>query len=329
MTVPSQTVQTFAMVGIREDLSDAISNIDPTETPLYSRFKKGKCDNRTPEWQIDTRRDANANNKVVEGSDATNKAVTTTTRLKNVVQLFEGTVQVSTTANAVKTAGRANEMDYQVAKEGEALKRDIEARISGNYPSVLGADDTPGEMAGFEAWITSNDNRGSGAAAQGGFNTGTGLVAAANDGTQRALTETIFREFIRGCWMNGAKIPLVVTGASNKQTMSGFSGIAQATNDVKSSERVTIVGAADVYVSDYGRHTIIPSRLSRDRTVLGVDPAFWEVSFLQPFKRGKLAKTGHSEREMLSCECTLKSRNEKANGVIADLTVTGPVEEET
>lgn len=327
MSVPAQTVQTFAMVGIREDLSDAISNIDPTETPLYSRFRKGKCDNRTPEWQIDGRRDANANNKVVEGADATNKAVTPTTRLKNVVQLHEGTVQVSTTANAVKTAGRANEMDYQIAKEGEALKRDIEKRISGNYPSVLGADDTPGEMAGFEAWITSNDNRGTGAAAEGGFNTDTGLVVAATDGDQRNLSESIFREWIRGCWMNGAKIPLVVAGPSNKQVISGFSGIAQSTNEVKSSDMVTIVGAADVYVSDFGKHSIIPSRLSRDRSVLGVDPSFWEVLFLQPFKRQKLAKTGHSEREMLSCECTLKSRNEKANGVIADLTTAGVVEE--
>lgn len=165
MTVPAQTVQTFAMVGIREDLSDAISNIDPTETPLYSRFKKGKCDNRTPEWQIDTRRDANANNKVVEGSDATNKAVTPTTRLKNVVQLFEGTVQVSTTANAVKTAGRANEMDYQVAKEGEALKRYFQflpnwsgiwvtttsASISGGLPVEMRVSPTATLISGTNA----------------------------------------------------------------------------------------------------------------------------------------------------------------------------------
>lgn len=320
MTVPSNTVQTFAMVGIREDLSDAISNIDPTETPLYTRFKKGKCDNRTPEWQIATRRGSNADNAVVEGADATNSAGRQPSRLKNVVQLHEGTIQVSTTSMAVKTAGRANEMDYQCALEGEALKRDIEKRISGNYASVLGDDDEAGKMAGYEAWITTNDNRGGGAAAQGGFNSGTGLVAAATDGDQRALTEDIFKSFIRTSWTNGAKIPLLVAGPFNKQKISGFAGIAQATNEVKNSDMVTIVGAADVYVSDYGRHAVVASRESRDRSVLGIDPSYWEVLFLQPFKRQKLAKTGHSEREMLSCECTLKSRNEKASGIIADLT---------
>jgi hypothetical protein len=221
---------------------------------------------------------------------------------------------------AVKTAGRANEMDYQVALEGEALKRDIEKRISGNYASVLGNASTAGQMAGFEAWITSNDSRGGGAGADGGFNSGTGLVAAATDGDQRALTEAIFQAWIRTCWTNGAKIPLVVTGPFNKQKISAFAGIAQNTNEVKGSDKVTIVGAADVYVSDFGRHAVVASRESRDRSALGVDPSFWEVMFLQPFKRQKLAKLGHSEREMLSCECTLKSRNEKANGILADLT---------
>ena len=35
MSVPSGTIQTFAMVGIREQLSDTISNIDPYETPDF------------------------------------------------------------------------------------------------------------------------------------------------------------------------------------------------------------------------------------------------------------------------------------------------------
>jgi len=319
MTVPADTVQTFAMVGIREQLSDTISNIDPMDTPLYSKFKKGSCKTRTPEWLIDSHRDANADNKVIEGADATNKAITPASRLKNVVQLFEGTVQVSSTSEAVDAAGRSSEMAYQIAKEGKAIRTDIEKRISGNYASILGEDTVAGAMAGFEAWITTNDNRGTGSAAQGGFNSGTGLVAATTDGDQRALTESIFKATLKTAWTNGAKAPLVVAGASNKQVISGFAGIAQATNEVKGSDMVTIVGAADVYVSDFGRHTIIASRLSRDRSVLMPDPAYWEVMFLQPFKTEPLAKTGHSIRRMISCEATLKSKNEQASACIYDL----------
>lgn len=317
MAVPSNTVQTFAMVGIREDLSDTISNIDPYETPLYTKIGKGTCKSRTPEWLIDTRRAANANNATIEGDDAVNNATTQPSRLKNVVQLFDGVIQQSSTAEAVDTAGRSSEMAYQVAKEGVGIRMDIEARISGNYASVLGDASTAGQMAGFEAWITSNDNR-AGDGSQGGYSAG--LVSAATDGTQRALTEDIFKSTIRTAWTNGANIPMLVAGPFNKQKISSFAGIANATNEVKGSDMVTIVGAADVYVSDFGRHTIIPSRLSRDRSVLGVDPSKWKIRFLQPFKTQPLAKTGHSERRMISCECTLQSTNEKGNMIIADLT---------
>jgi hypothetical protein len=319
MAVPANTVQTFAMSGIREDLSDVISIIDQFETPLYSKFKKGKCDNRTPEWLIDTRRPANAANARIEGDDATNIANLQPARVKNVVQLFEGTVQVSSTAMAVKTAGRADEMDYMISKEGAALKTDIEARISGNFPSVLGAAGVAGQMAGVEAWLTSNDSRGAGGA-DGGYNTGTGLVAAATDGTQRAFTEALLKTTIGTAYSAGAKASMIVLGIPNKQTMSTFTGIAQNTNEVKSSDKVTIVGAADVYVSDFGKHMIIASRFSRNRSALLIDPEYWGIDFLQPFKRKKLASNGHSEREMLSCECTLKSTNQAQNAIVADLT---------
>lgn len=317
MAVPSDTIQTFSMIGIKEDLSDTISNIDPTETPLYSKFGKGTCKSRTPEWIIDTRRAATAANANVEGDDATNNTPTTPTRVKNVVQLFDGVVQVSSTAEAVDTAGRSSEMAYQIAKEGVAIRMDIETAISGNYASVVGNASTAGRLAGFEAWITSNDNR-AGDGSQGGW--GGSVTAAATDGTQRALTEDIFKSAIRTAWGNGANIPMIVCGPFNKQKVSSFAGIAQTTNEVKGSDMATIIGAADVYVSDFGRHMVVASRLSRDRSVLGVDPKLWKIRFLQPFKTEPLAKTGHSTRRMISCECTLQSTNEKGNMIVADLT---------
>ena len=42
MTVASNTVQTFAMVGIRENLSDVITLTDPMEVPFYSGIKKAR-----------------------------------------------------------------------------------------------------------------------------------------------------------------------------------------------------------------------------------------------------------------------------------------------
>jgi len=322
MTVPTGTVQTFAMVGIREDLSDVISNISPTETPFYSMCRKGTAMNRSPEWQTDELDDADPTNAVVEGDDVVADDATPTVRLKNYTQLMDKVVSVSTTGQASDTAGRANELKYQVAKRGQELKRDIEARITQNNASVVGNATTAGEMAGFEAWIETNADRGAGGAS-GGFNTSTGLVDAPTDGTPAAATEANLKNVIRDVWTAGGDPSIIMTGGFNKQAFSEFTGIATQYKDNggRSMKRAVILGAADYYVSDFGEHSIIPNRFQRDESALIIDPSLWEIKFLQAFKTTPLAKTGHSDKRMISAELTLCSRNEAGNGIYADLTV--------
>jgi len=43
MAVPTNTNQTFTQVNIREDLIDAIYNVDPFKTPFLNMCKKGKA----------------------------------------------------------------------------------------------------------------------------------------------------------------------------------------------------------------------------------------------------------------------------------------------
>lgn len=43
MPVPSDTYQTFQAKGEREDLSDIIYNIAPTQTPFMSAIGRGKA----------------------------------------------------------------------------------------------------------------------------------------------------------------------------------------------------------------------------------------------------------------------------------------------
>lgn len=321
MAVPANTVQTFAQVGIREDLSDVVTNIAPTETPFYSMIRKGKAKNRSPEWQKDSLAAADADNKAIEGDDTSADAFEPTERLKNYVQLFDKTVSVSTTAQAVDTAGRASELKYQVAKRGQEIKRDIEARITGNYASVIGNASTAGECAGAEAWIETNVSLGTGGAA-GGFNSGTGLVDAATDGTPAAAAEATLKTVIKDCWTEGGDPSVIMVGGFNKQAFSGFSGIATQYKENKgpSMKRAVILGAADAYVSDFGEHRIIPNRFNRDRTALVLTPSTWEAKFLQPFKTVPLAKTGHNDKRLLSAELTLCCKDEKANGAYGALT---------
>ena len=333
MAILTNTVQTFGMVGIREDLSDVITNIAPTETPFYSMARKGKANNRPPEWIRDTLRNPNPANKTIEGDDSpTATGITTPDRLKNIVQLFSETVVVSDTAQVVNAAGRSNELKYQVAKSGKNLKRDIEMRLTGNYASVLGNSTTAGESAGAESWLTSNVSRGA-TGANGGFNSGTGLIAIATDGTGRPFTETLLKGQIKAAWDAGGEPDTIMVTGAKKQTFSTFTGIATQMNRIDDQNKVMIYGAADVYKSDFGTHKVVPNRfmgaaaarsatngLYPGQTALVLTPSTWEVKFLQPFQTVPLARTGHAERRLLKAELTLACKEERANAAVADLT---------
>ncbi len=317
MTVPSDAVQTFAMVGIREDLSDIITNISPMDVPFYSMCRKGKTKSRSPEWQKDSLEAADADNAVVEGDDVAADAAGHPTRLKNYVQLMDKLVTVSTTAQAVETAGRSNELKYHVAKKGKELKRDIEARITGNYASVVGNASTAGKCAGIEAWIETNVST---VGAVGGFNTGTGLVDAATDSTQRAFTEAMLKEVAREVYVSGGEADTVMVGPWNKQVLSGFSGIATPYREATGRSPTTIIAAVDVYVHDFGTYKVVPNRFQRDRTALILDKSALEIKFLQPFTTTPLAKNGHNDKRLLSVELTLCVADEAMLGKVADLT---------
>jgi len=318
MTLPTGAVQTFAMVGIREELSDTITNISPMDVPFYSMCRKGKTKSRSPEWLKDSLAAADPDNSQVEGYDVAGDTMVQPARLKNYVQLMEKVVIVSTTAQAVESAGRESELKYQVAKSGKELKRDMEARLTGNYASVVGNASAAGKCAGIEAWIETNVST---VGAVGGFDSGTGLVVAATDSTQRAFTEGMLKEVVREAWSAGGDPDIVMVGPFNKQVASTFAGIAtQYKDNGPGSRRATILGAADVYVSDFGEHRIVPNRFQRDRTALVLDADALEIKFLQPMSTTPLAKTGHSDKRLLSCEFTLCVKDEAMLGKVADLT---------
>lgn len=341
MAVAANTVQTFAMVGIREELSDVITMTDPTEVPFYSGISKGSAKSRYPEHQIDSLNAPDPQNKNIEGDTASNDPGTQPVREKNIVQLFDKVVEVSTTAQAVETAGRDDELAYQLVKRGKELKRDMEARFTGNYASVLGASGTAGECGGAEAIIKTNVSRGA-SGASGGYNSGTGLIVAGTQGTLRTADEAQLKSVIQSAWMRGGNPSTVMVNGAMKQKYSGFAGIATQYRDNPGTKAAVIIAAADVYKSDFGLHSIVPNRFiahgasprdstwtngarttaaDANRSALVLDMASWRAKFLQPMKTSTLAKLGHSDRKMLACEVTLECDDEKKNGLVADIQV--------
>jgi hypothetical protein len=320
MANPVGTFQTYQAVGNREDLSEMISMISPTETPFQSMAKKAKASNKLHEWQTDSLRAAQANAQV-EGDTPSNTTVTPTVRLFNATQISSYAFNISGTQQAVNPAGRADELAYQLVKYGKELKRDIEKNLTGNTAYAAGTSGTARVAGSMEAWISTNVTTMSSAtsAASPGFST-VGVVAATDATIQVTVSEANVKAVIGQCWEQGGNPDVIMVGKFNKQKISAFTGLVGMTNNIfqKAGGQATLIAAVDAYQSDFGALKIIPNRFSRDRTVSILDMEYWAVAYLRPFQSFPLAKVGDSDQRMILAEYALESRNEAASGKVAD-----------
>lgn len=129
MAIPAGTFKTYEAVGNREDLSDIVYSISPTETPFLSMAAKTKARARRHEWQTDSLASA-ASNQAIEGDDATANTATPTVRVSNDCQILSKVVAVTGTQEAVDKAGRNSEMAYQIAKRSKELKRNFNCALA-------------------------------------------------------------------------------------------------------------------------------------------------------------------------------------------------------
>ena len=311
MAQPTNTFDTYDSVGEREDLSDVIYSIAPTDTPFISSAAKTKATAVLHEWQTDSLAAAVTNNAVIEGDEATLDASTATVRLSNSSQIMDKTVVITGTQESVDKAGRASELAYQIAKRAKELKRDMEATVTGNIAENAGNSSTARKMGTLGAWIATNDVFGSGGAS------GSEGDTARTDGTQRAFTEAQLKSVIKSCWNEGGEPSMIMVGPFNKQKLSGFTGNSTRFD---AGADATLYTSVDVYASDFGQLQVVPNRFSRDRDAYVLDMNFFAMAFLRDFTMHELSKTGDSEKRQLLVEATLESRNEKASGLVADLT---------
>ncbi|MGA1073344.1 MAG: DUF5309 domain-containing protein [Pseudohongiellaceae bacterium] len=314
MAIVANTFTRYSAVGIREDLSNVIYNISPEETPFISNIGRENVKNTYFEWQTDSLAAASASNAALEGDDvASFTAVSPTSRIGNYTQISTKNVVISGTLEALDKAGRRSELTYQLAKLGSELKRDMESALLANQSPVAGNTTTARRTAGLPAFIKTNTDFGTGGADTAG-------IAARTDGTQRAFSEALLKTVIAEVWESGGTPKMLMVGSHNKQVASGFTGIATRFRDVPAGQQAQIVGAADVYVSDFGTVNIVPNRFQRARDAFVVDPQYASMAVLRPIQQMELAKTGDAEKRLMLVEYGLKVNNEAAHGIVADLT---------
>ena len=333
---------TYDQVGIEEDVSNIISNIDPMDSPFYTLIQKGRVHNTLYEWQEDEY-DAVVDNAAVEGADAAPANHVPTVLRANRTQIFTKTIEVSNTAPAVATYGRSNELAYQSAKKAAELKRDIEGALVGRVQDAEAGDNTNiprrfGNVLGQDAGQTAAS-----------------LILArqsSGDATNGApLTEDNLLNLHQRLFEEGAtSVNTLMVTPKDSRTIASFMNSAGRERDFGAMKK--LVNVVDLYVSPYGEMKVVMNRFQKafipddgadsrfgeqqadagtspspdadaNPDSLGVailfDPAMWEMSTLRPATRTELSRDGDRRRFQIVCEKGLKHKNYRCSGLLTDL----------
>lgn len=314
MSAPTGVNTTLVNIGNREDLENKIYRVAAEETPLMSNIGRESVEAITHEWQTEALTAPSATNQLLEGDDVTTlDNPNLTSRIGNLCQINGKKYGVSGTQQKVKSAGNSGSLNRQRILKGLEARRDAELRFCGNYATVSESGATARKSGGILAGITSNVSQGAG----GSVTAISGSTWTASvPGTTRTFTETLVKAVQSAAFSAGARPKLAMMGPTQKQAWSGFTGVASIRKEVVGNKMATLVGAVDIYVSDFGNLALVPHPYAFTVACVGIDPSMWAVGVLRGWKTQPLAKLGDSDREEILAEHTLIARNQASSWAI-------------
>lgn len=336
----AQAFATYSATGNREDLSNAIYNIDPFDTPVMSAARRRNVKNRWFDWQTEFLPVVNPTNAQPEGFNLATfqDAATPTIRQQGVAQISKRDATVSGSQEEADAAGKGSEMAHQMAMISKVLKSDMETAIcsrqarvdetSGNAPTARVTESIPhwiGRAADRNGvtGITKTANP-AGGAVVGVFGatgtitttaTGSGLPATntaqmAPPATPVSITESMLGDAMQLAYTNGASPSLWVVPPGPKRTISTFTGRSTSQVLVGKTE---VVSTVDVIATDFGRVKVIPSRWVPVDIGLLLDPDYVAIAFYRSFRQYLMARTGDAENRMIVVEFGVEMRNSLAH----------------
>lgn len=313
MAQPSNTHSTYDHIGRREDLSDIIYDVSPTETPFLSALPKTKATSTKHEWLTRALAAASGSNAVIEGDDATTDAANANVRVFNYTQISDKVARVSGTQEAVTNAGMKSTMAREMADKMKELKRDVETTLLQNIAYVAGNDTLARKAAGLQTYVKTNISK----ASNGTAATGDGSDIY-TDGTARALQESFVEAALSSAWDNGGTPSIGILNSFQKRNFATFSGSSTKMSD---GDKRKVTNNVEIYIDPLGTEVrLLPCRHAPTDVIYFVDPEYAGFSTLRNFSTIDLAKTGDSERKQIIVEYTLEVRNEKAHAGVYDLT---------
>ncbi len=331
MAVEPNTVETYDVSVIREDLQEAYSMISPEEVPFQTMAGRRSVTAKQFDWPIVELADVDDDNRVIEGDDApgTDEA-TLAARIVNFTQISDKVAQISHTSQASDAAANnIQRLDAQVTLKMKEMKRDKETMLLSNVIAIIGSSGTARQTAGLPAFIKTNEPGVAGAVAPtlSGVTEGFPDTAWTDGTTPTGLTEDDLNNVIEQCWNEGGEPNVIMLNGGNKRVISAtFTGFSTRYKDAIDKR---LVASIDFYESDFGDLTVVPNRFQPtlnaatdddNYAVYLLDPEYLRVAYLDQVQRKPLAETGHSIRALIWCEYGLQVDNEAAHGIIPDTT---------
>lgn len=316
MAKVTNALTTYGVVGNREDLSNAIYNIDPFDTPLMSASRRRNAKSRQFDWQTENLPTVDENNAQLEGFELSRSAGKATARLYNMTQISMRDATVSGSQEASDPAGKGSEMAHQMALKSKVLKSDMEKIMSGRQPRVDGDDTTARKTEAVAHFIARSADRD---AVQGtaviGYTTSlpttaTGAFAAVAAGSQVIFSEKMLGDGMQRAYEHGARPDLLIVPPAIRRTVSTFTGRSTTQVMVGKTE---VVATVDIIATDFGRIKVIPSLWVPTDTALLIDPDYVAVAFFRNFRQYPIAKIGDADTRMILAEWGVEMRNGQAH----------------
>lgn len=331
---------TYNIAGIRENLTNFLTILDPEDTPKLSTFDKSPTpQSYYQEWQVDDLFAPNFSG-VLEGVDAStfDNAAQNRARIGNYVQKFWRKWAVSDIVEAADVAGVSSEVANAKMKKLREIKRDIEAAIGSDNEMQADNGSVPYLFRGLGTWI-------------GGTQTVHPVptiyqtpAASINSTATASLTETLFNGVFQSIFeQNGGKRAYTLFAGSNLkkyislfQRVTGSSGTTQTYQVTQAANTHQIDLHVDIYNGDFHTVTIVPDLfnglLSQSQGPSGtynstfphtaqsrargyvIDPELVGIGYMIGLNNQELPDQGAGRRGLIKTVLTLVVKNPKGLG---------------
>lgn len=310
MTVPTSTFDSYGVTGLKEDISNMVTNISPTDTFFYKSLGTAPVTQKKHQFLTDTLTAAGSNARI-EGDERTAIAVTAASAIYNMTQIMSKTFILSESNLAMAAYGQdggVNSEAYQTAKYSKELGQDREYTFLREVRDDGATLTTARKMRGALNWTTTNLNKDAGATLN-----ADGTVTG---GTPRQLTKAILKDTMQDIFTSGGAPSKILCGPYQATKISEMAHNDNYRQMVKGGELADYV---DVYINEFGKYTVQIHRLMPTDVAFIYDPSMWKKCILRKTEKTYYAKVSDGRKIDITCEETLEARQEAASGRITNL----------